>query len=129
MLYSQKYSPRILATRVRESMKSLKSKCFAYTPSSNSSTELNSDTTPDSLDYQIQRGVQVLIFLKRVYQLRETLSKLDHGESVRSLKILTKRDSTGSYLVDASNADLKIIEMLLNIKRLELGMKNDMKYK
>ncbi len=110
-------------------MKSLKSKCLAYTPSSNSSTELNSDTTPDSLDYQIQRGVQVLIFLKRVYQLRETLSKLDHGESVRSLKILTKRDSTGSYLVDASNADLKIIEMLLNIKRLELGMKNDMKYK
>ena len=138
VFYSQKYSrTRTVGTQVCESdfsdlidsVKSLKSDPFSPTPDSNSSEELNPNITPDRLDYQIKRIVEVLVILKRMYQVVETLSKFAHGDSVRSLKILTQRDYPGSYLVSVSNADLKIIEMMLNIKRLELGMESDMKYK
>jgi hypothetical protein len=83
----------------------------------------------DNLDDQISRSVEVLLLLKRFYQLKASLGKLDHSESVRSLKILTKRESLGSFLVHAANADLKVVEIMLNVKRLELHMYNDMKYK
>jgi hypothetical protein len=86
-------------------------------------------TNTDTLDEEISRSVEVLLLLKRFYQLKASLGKLDHSDSVRSLKILTKRESPGSFLVHAANADLKVVEMMLNVRRLELNMYNDMKYK
>jgi len=125
LLYSQKYSSKTFALHVRESIKSLKSYYDDLVSSNKTSAVVNTD----NLDDQISRSVEVLLLLKRFYQLKASLGKLDHSESVRSLKILTKRESLGSFLVHAANADLKVVEMMLNVKRLELHMYNDMKYK
>jgi hypothetical protein len=83
----------------------------------------------DNLDDQIIKSVELLLLLKRFYQLKASLGKLDHIDSVRSLKILTRRESLGSFLVHAANADLKLIEMMLNVRQLDSNMNNDMKYK
>jgi hypothetical protein len=125
LLYSQKYSLKTFAPHVRESIKSLRSYYNDLFSSNKTSVVANTDT----LDEEISRSVEVLLLLKRFYQLKASLGKLDHSDSVRSLKILTKRESPGSFLVHAANADLKVVEMMLNVRRLELNMYNDMKYK
>jgi len=127
--YRSKPSSKTFATRVRESSALIKSRLSSLTWKNNPSEVVSTTITPDSLQDQARRGIEVLLLLKRLYQLQETLRQLEHGDSVRSLKILARREQFGSYLTNASNADLKIIEMMLNVKRLELGMENDMKYK
>lgn len=129
LAYTDSLSPKLLVLRFQNAFQKLRSVDFSRNTDNNSIlTEkiitflLNSE--PDN-----KHAARALFFARSYYLWIETLRKLNHSASIRSLRILVRREPFGVYNVSASDAELKILEIASNVRRAELSMENDKKYK